>query len=98
VAASGVEFNELTFNSVCAFCSESGIERIKLFLESTPGATHTEILDQLRVVATFSALPVEDRLFLFVGGAFNADCAKANAIVRYKVTTGADLCMWCGVS
>lgn len=36
------------------------------------------------MVSTFSALPVEERMFLFVQSAFEPDCAKQNTIGKYK--------------
>jgi hypothetical protein len=54
------------------------------FLAGNPAATPQQVLDELRMVSTFSALPVEDRLFLFVRAAFGPDCAKANAVGKHK--------------
>lgn len=57
---------------------------MQTFLASNPSATPQQVLDELRMVSTFSALPVEDRMFLFVRAAFGPDAAKANAVAKHK--------------
>lgn len=57
---------------------------METFLASNPDASAQQVLDELRMVSTFSALPVEERMFLFVRAAFGPDCAKANAVGKHK--------------
>lgn len=54
------------------------------FLASNPAAPAQAVLDELRMVSTLSALPVEDRMYLFVRAAFGADAAKANAVAKHR--------------
>jgi hypothetical protein len=61
------------------------MERVRLFLESSPGVAPGRVLDEIRMISTMQALPVEDRLLLFVGGAFRDDCARTNAIQTHRV-------------
>lgn len=64
--------------------TESAVERMAAFLEGHPAATPQQVLDELRMVSTMSALPVEDRLHLFVRAAFGPDAAKGNAVGKHK--------------
>ena len=62
---------------------------MKQFLSSSPLATPVQILDELRLVSAFSALPPEERMFLFVSAAFGPDSVKQNLVKRYsKVLRG----------
>lgn len=60
------------------------MERIKLFLSEHPTASAQEVLDELRQVSTFSALPTEERMFLFVDAAFGPAFPKDNAVGTHK--------------
>lgn len=64
--------------------TESAVQRMETFLASNPAATTQQILDELRMVSTMSALPVEDRMYLFVRATFGPDAAKGNAVGKHK--------------
>lgn len=60
------------------------MQRVQQFLASNPDASPQAVLDELRMQSTLSALPVEDRMFLFVRAAFGPEAAKANLVSRHK--------------
>ncbi len=62
----------------------AAVDRLGQFLVTNPEATAQQVLDEVRMISTFSALPVEDRLFLFVQAAFGPDCAKQNLVAKHK--------------
>lgn len=57
---------------------------MKKFLEENPTARTQDILEELRMQSTMYALPVEDRIHLFVKAAFDEDAVKQGAIKKYK--------------
>ncbi|EWM28016.1 eukaryotic translation initiation factor 5 [Nannochloropsis gaditana] len=60
------------------------IGRLQHFLNSNPSAGASQILEEIRMIATFSALPVEERPFLFVQAAFGPEAGRENAIRRHQ--------------
>jgi translation initiation factor 5 len=67
----------------------AAVGRLEQYLSTHPEATAAQVLDEVRMIATFSALPIEDRLFLFVQAAFGPDAAKQNVVGKHvKVLKG----------
>ena len=62
----------------------AAVGRLEQYLSTHPEATAAQVLDEVRMIATFSALPIEDRLFLFVQAAFGPDAAKQNVVGKYE--------------
>ncbi|GAB5030833.1 translation initiation factor 5 [Nannochloropsis oceanica] len=79
--------DNLAVEDATAFAAAVG--RLEQFLSAHPEATAAQVLDEVRMIATFSALPIEDRLFLFVQAAFGPDAAKQNMVGKHvKVLKG----------